>query len=87
MKFSGVGRKVADCVLLYSGTRYDVFPTDVWVKRVMEELYFGEKSSFDKIQEFAASKFGELSGFAQQYLFYYARENRIGTVTNRKYPQ
>ena len=37
MKLPGVGPKVADCVLLYSGTKKDVLPTDVWVKRVMEE--------------------------------------------------
>lgn len=79
MKFPGVGPKVADCVLLYSGTRYDVFPTDVWVKRVMEELYFKREASFKEIQEFASDYFGELAGFAQQYLFYYARENKIGT--------
>jgi N-glycosylase/DNA lyase len=79
MKIPGVGRKVADCTILYSGTRYDVFPTDVWVKRVMEELYFKKEASFKEIHSFAVSKFGDLSGFAQQYLFYYARENRIGT--------
>jgi len=48
-----VGPKVADCTLLYSGTKYDVFPTDVWVKRVMEELYFKSEASFGEIQEFA----------------------------------
>lgn len=74
----GVGKKVADCTLLYSGTKYDVFPTDVWVKRVMEELYFKREASFKEIQDFAAEYFGELAGFAQQYLFYYARENKIG---------
>lgn len=79
MKFPGVGPKVADCVLLYSGTKYDVFPTDVWVKRVMEELYFKREASFAEIQGFAGKYFGGLAGFAQQYLFYYARENKIGT--------
>ena len=77
-KFPGVGNKVADCTLLYSGTKYDVFPTDVWVKRVMEELYFKRGASFKEIQDFARDYFGELAGFAQQYLFYYARENKIG---------
>jgi len=79
MKFPGVGPKVADCVLLYSGTKYDVFPTDVWVRRVMEELYFKREASFSEIQKFAGDYFGDLAGFAQQYLFYYARENKIGT--------
>lgn len=78
VKLPGVGRKVADCTLLYSGTKYDVFPTDVWVKRVMEELYFKRQASFNEIQDFAKEYFGELAGLAQQYLFYYARENKIG---------
>jgi N-glycosylase/DNA lyase len=77
-KLPGVGNKVADCTLLFSGKKHDVFPTDVWVKRVMEELYFKREASFNEIQEFAKGYFGELSGFAQQYLFYYARENKIG---------
>jgi N-glycosylase/DNA lyase len=79
IKFPGVGNKVADCTLLYSGTKHEVFPTDVWVKRVMEELYFEREASFKEIQNFAGDYFGSLAGFAQQYLFYYARENRIGS--------
>lgn len=79
MKLPGIGPKVADCILLYSGTKQDVFPTDVWVKRVMEELYFKREASFKEIQQFAGEKFGDNCGIAQQYLFYYARENKIGT--------
>jgi len=79
MKLPGIGPKVADCILLYSGTKQDVFPTDVWVKRVMEELYFKREASFKEIQKFAREKFGDNCGIAQQYLFYYARENKIGT--------
>ena len=79
LQLHGVGSKVADCMLLYSGTKYDVFPTDVWVKRVMEELYFKREASFKEIQQFAAENFGKYAGMAQQYLFYYAREHRIGT--------
>ncbi len=78
MKFSGVGPKIADCVLLFSGTKRDVFPTDVWIKRIMEELYFKREASLKEIQEFVKDYFGEYAGFAQQYLFYYAREKRIG---------
>lgn len=79
MRFKGVGNKVADCVLLYSGIKRDVFPTDVWVKRVMEELYFKREASFKQIQQFAVEHFGEYAGAAQQYLFYFAREHKIGT--------
>lgn len=77
-KLPGVGNKVADCTLLYSGTKSDVFPTDVWVKRVMEELYFKRAASLVEIQEFAHTNFGDIAGIAQQYLFYYAKENKIG---------
>ena len=79
MKLPGVGPKVADCILLFSGTKYDVFPTDVWVKRVMEELYLKREASLKEIQAFAKDYFGNLTGYAQQYLFYYARLNKIGT--------
>lgn len=77
IKLPGVGPKVADCVLLYSGTKYDVFPTDVWVKRIMESLYFKREATFKEIHRFSGDYFGPLAGFAQQYLFYYARENKI----------
>lgn len=75
---SGVGEKIADCVLLFSGSKYDVFPIDVWVKRVMEEIYFKKETSIKDIRYFANQYFGDLVGFAQQYLFYYAREKSIG---------
>jgi len=78
MKLPGVGSKVADCILLYSGTRYDVFPTDVWVRRVMGELYLGQDATLGQIQAFAREYFGPYAGFAQQYLFYFARENKLG---------
>ena len=81
LKFPGVGPKVADCIMLFSMKKYEVFPIDVWVKRVMTELYFNnaEKStdkipSNQKILEFAVKKFGDLAGLAQQYLFYWRRE-------------
>ncbi len=78
LKLCGVGNKVADCILLYSGRRYDVFPTDVWVRRVMESLYLKRQATMREISEFASARFGGLAGFAQQYLFYYAREKKIG---------
>jgi N-glycosylase/DNA lyase len=78
MKYPGVGGKVADCVLLFTGSFQNVFPIDVWVKRVMEELYLGREATIKEISEFSAGYFGDLSGIAQQYLFYYAREHSIG---------
>ena len=79
LKLSGVGPKVADCILLFSDLkRFDVFPIDVWVRRVMNELYIKKedetKVTKKEIQAIADSKFGNLQGLAQQYLFYWKRE-------------
>lgn len=75
MKIKGVGPKVADCTLLFSLHKGDAFPVDVWVQRIVRDLYLGESASLKEISMFAMEKFGSLSGIAQQYLFYYAREN------------
>ena len=69
---------MADCILLYSGIDRTAFPIDRWVKRVMEELYFKKETSVKDIRDFSHSYFGDLTGISQQYLFYYARENKIG---------
>ena len=78
IKFNGVGPKVADCIALFGMQKYDTFPVDIWVKRVMQEFYVEEDMSLPKIRRYAIDKFEDLSGFAQQYLFYYARELGIG---------
>ncbi len=69
----GVGVKVSNCVLLYGLKQKDAFPIDVWIKRIMENLYFKEETKTDIIQAFAEEKFGHYGGYAQQYLFYYSR--------------
>jgi N-glycosylase/DNA lyase len=76
-KFAGVGPKVADCIMLFSMGKYSAFPVDVWVKRAMQHFYQIPDASLKRIREFGIEKFGELSGFAQQYLFYYTREKNI----------
>ena len=77
LKIKGIGRKVADCVLLFGAGKKASFPVDVWVKRVLSELYSDETRDKD-VFEFASEKFGENAGIAQQYLFYYMRENSKG---------
>lgn len=79
LKLSGVGPKVADCILLFSTLkRFEVFPIDVWVRRVMNDLYIKEpdetKISKTKIEKLAQEKFGDIAGLAQQYLFYWRRD-------------
>lgn len=76
-EFKGVGAKVSDCIMLFSMKKYSAFPVDVWVKRAMMHFYDAKEGSLNKIRIFARDKFKDLSGFAQQYLFYYARENNI----------
>ena len=75
----GVGSKVADCILLFSELkRLEVFPIDVWVRRVMNELYIKmedeTKVNKNELLKIAKEKYGSLAGIAQQYLFYWKRE-------------
>ena len=79
-QIKGVGDKVANCVALFSLNKRSAFPVDVWIKRIMESIYFGEETNVGLIQEFAKEHFGEYGGYAQQYLFYYARENSLKTA-------
>lgn len=78
LKLDGVGPKVADCIMLFSLKRWDVFPIDVWVRRVMNELYIHNedevKVSKKILNELAEEKFLGMAGIAQQYLFYWKRE-------------
>ncbi len=79
LKLDGVGEKVADCIMLFSLKRFDVFPVDVWVRRVMNDLYIKceDETRINKreIKEIAKTLFGDKAGIAQQYLFYWRREN------------
>jgi len=87
--FPGVGKKVADCVLLFSLDKLEAFPVDVWVKRVIARHYskhfsreFIEKisrersptvSEYDRLNGFGRQYFGEYAGYAQEYLYHYER--------------
>jgi N-glycosylase/DNA lyase len=87
--FSGVGSKVADCVLLFSLGRFDAFPVDVWVKRALLNHYaehftaeFIQKigcnrsfsnAEYERLNRFGRSYFGEYAGYAQEYLYHYER--------------
>lgn len=79
LKLDGVGEKVADCIMLFALKRFDSFPIDVWVRRVMNTLYIHNedetKVSKKDIKLAANNLFGDIGGIAQQYLFYWARSN------------
>ena len=73
-KLPGVGGKVADCVLLFAYSRYESFPVDRWIQKIIEKYYFNGKSiPVKKLADFGREKFGIYAGIAQQYLFEYAR--------------
>jgi len=74
ISLKGVGRKVADCILLFGFYKTDVFPTDTWITKVYADEVEENKLSPVKISEYYANKFGKLSGFAQQYMFYAKRK-------------
>ena len=72
MKLKGVGRKVADCILLFGFHRTDVFPTDTWIVKVYNEISGSNesKSNAKNISDWFVDKYKCLSGYAQQYLYY-----------------
>lgn len=69
----GVGPKVADCVSLFGFHRTDSFPVDTWIEKVYKEDFNGELTDRNKITEFFTDRFGENSGYVQQYVFHYKR--------------
>ena len=78
LSLMGIGPKVADCILLFSCGRQEVFPIDVWVERVMKKLYFNDENiSKKEILKYASDNFGNDAGIVQQHLFYNIRENMI----------
>ena len=78
MDMPGIGPKVADCVLLFTYHRRETFPVDVWIKRVMETLFIGHEVPKKQVDDYSRKYFEDLAGYAQQYLFYYGREEKIG---------
>lgn len=74
MSFKGIGRKVADCILLFAFHKGDVFPADVWIVKAYEDEFGKTNMTPIKISEFYSKRFGELSGIAQQYMYYAKRK-------------
>ena len=73
---SGVGKKVADCVLLYSLDFLEAFPMDTWIKRGLKKVYFhGKKIGEKKMEQFVSNHFGPLAGYAQLYLYHFWRNH------------
>ena len=74
MNLSGVGKKVADCTLLYSLDFLEAFPMDTWIKKGLQKIYFKEEKAGEKVmEEFASNHFGPYAGYAQLYLYHFWR--------------
>lgn len=81
MALPGVGPKIADCVLLFAYGYAEAFPVDVWILKVLRDFYFGGRAvSAVELESFATEHFGPQGGYAQQYLFHWARR-RAGRLT------
>ena len=73
-RISGVGEKIADCVLLFAYGKLESFPIDIWVRRTMQKVYFkNRKVTDEEIKEFADDYWGGYAGYAQQYVYWYGR--------------
>jgi N-glycosylase/DNA lyase len=74
MRLSGVGKKVADCVLLYSLDFLEAFPIDTWIKKGLQNAYFvGRQVGPKEMEEFVSNHFGPFAGYAQLYLYHFWR--------------
>ncbi|MFU8847318.1 MAG: DNA-3-methyladenine glycosylase family protein [Opitutales bacterium] len=77
MALPGVGRKIADCVLLFGMGRLEAFPIDTWVQKILSRAYGLEGWKTEQLLDFARIHFGPSAGLAQQYLFAAARAGLI----------
>lgn len=74
-KLKGVGEKVADCILLFGAGKTQAFPVDTWIKKVYSDI-FKDAVTNKQMRQKLMSLYGRDSGYAQQYLYYYKRENK-----------
>lgn len=77
INLKGVGEKVANCILLFGLNRKDVFPVDTWINKVYNHLTNTTTTNRKLITRELTSRYGNLSGYAQQYFFYYFRDNKL----------
>ena len=75
LAYRGVGPKVANCIMLFGLRNTEAFPVDTWVRHIMNDMYGFDEDDMKGMENFAREKFGSLAGFAQQYLFYFYRDN------------
>ncbi len=77
LTLKGVGEKVANCILLFGLGEKNVFPVDTWINKVYNRLTNTNETDRKKITRELTARYGDLSGYAQQYFFYYFRDNKL----------
>jgi len=76
MSLEGIGRKIADCILLYSLDFLQAFPMDTWIQKGLKKTYFrGKKVGEKAMEQFVSNHFGPHAGYAQLYLYHYWRNH------------
>ena len=73
-EFSGIGPKVAGCIALFGMADLRAFPVDVWMRRIMHEIYGIDEKNVREMERRGREDFAPWGGLAQQYLFFYARQ-------------
>lgn len=81
LELPGVGRKIADCVLLFGAGRLEAFPIDTWVEKILIRAYGLQSWKLNQLQDFARIHYGDAAGYAQQYLFAAARAGHIASTS------
>ena len=91
LTLTGVGLKVADCILLFSLNKLEAFPVDVWISRIMFEHYhrqlplYSPSTRYRRINEFGRCYFGEYAGYAQEYLYHHYKSTKWNKSGFSKY--
>jgi len=86
VKLNGIGAKIADCVCLFSLDKTEAVPVDTHVWQLAKDLYFPEWETRKSLTELGyravsaafRERFGDLAGYAQNYLFYDHFSNHWG---------
>ena len=77
LSLKGIGEKVAHCILLFATHDTNRFPVDTWINKVYNDLTNTTSTNRKAISRELTNRYGSLSGYAQQYFFYYYRQNKL----------
>ena len=74
LKLKGIGPKVADCITLFGRRLTRSYPVDTWITKASSTL---ELDTPKKVREYYVNRYGDDAGYAQQYVFYFARTKKF----------